>query len=122
MASATKTLFGKRLREARIRAGLAQDVLGVLIGLDEGCSSARISRYETGIHEPPFETANYIADALQLPVTYFYCQQDEVAKILLEMYSMTNEELEAILIFITASKNTKAKQINQHNLKLKIDA
>ena len=45
----SKTLFGQRLREARLRAGIAQDRLGVLIGLDEGSSSARMSRYEIGV-------------------------------------------------------------------------
>jgi len=50
----TPSLFGRRLREARLRAGIAQDKLGVMIGLDEGCSSARMSRYETGVHEPPW--------------------------------------------------------------------
>jgi transcriptional regulator with XRE-family HTH domain len=50
--SIPSTLFGRRLREARIRVGIPQDKLGVLIGMDEGCSSARISRYETGVHEP----------------------------------------------------------------------
>lgn len=99
MSFAAKSLFGKRLREARTRAGMAQDVLGVLIGLDEGCSSARISRYETGIHEPPFKTARLIADALKLPVTYFYCPQDEVAEILVATYKMTDDELKAVLEF-----------------------
>lgn len=48
----TQTTFGVRLREARTRVGIAQDRLGVLAGLDELSSSARISRYETGVHQP----------------------------------------------------------------------
>lgn len=41
--SASKsTLFGRRLREARLQFGIPQDKLGVMIGLDEGCSSARM--------------------------------------------------------------------------------
>lgn len=48
------SLFGRRLKEARFRADIPQDRLGVMIGLDEGSSSARMSRYETGIHELPF--------------------------------------------------------------------
>jgi transcriptional regulator with XRE-family HTH domain len=42
--------------------------LGVLIGMDESSSSARISRYETGIHEPPIATADKIANALKVPL------------------------------------------------------
>ena len=47
--------------------GLPQDKLGVMIGLDEGSSSARISRYETGVHEPAFNIACKLAQALQVP-------------------------------------------------------
>lgn len=46
-------LFGRRLREARQLADIPQDRLGVKIGLDEHTASARMSRYETGVHEPP---------------------------------------------------------------------
>ncbi len=35
--SDTKSLFGRRLKDARKVLGLAQDKLGVLIGLDESC-------------------------------------------------------------------------------------
>jgi transcriptional regulator with XRE-family HTH domain len=44
--NATSNVFGRRLREARESLGIAQDKLGVMIGLDEGCASARMSRYE----------------------------------------------------------------------------
>jgi transcriptional regulator with XRE-family HTH domain len=81
--------FGLRLRQARERAGLAQDKLGVLIGLDEGCSSARISRYETGVHEPPFETARKLAQVLGVSVTYFYCEDDWLADIVLKLTVLT---------------------------------
>ena len=65
--------------------GLPQDKLGVLIGLDEGCSSARISRYETGVHEPPFRIAIKIAQILEMPVTYLYCADDAIAQLLLDL-------------------------------------
>jgi transcriptional regulator with XRE-family HTH domain len=76
------SLFGRRLREAREREGLPQDRLGVLIGLDEGCSSARISRYENGIHEPPYEIAEKLAAALRVPTAYLYCREDDLADFL----------------------------------------
>lgn len=74
--------FGKRLREARLRVGIAQDRLGVEIGLDEGTASARISRYETGVHEPPFDIARKIASVLQIPIAYFYCDDDELSAVI----------------------------------------
>ncbi|MCL2657878.1 MAG: helix-turn-helix domain-containing protein [Betaproteobacteria bacterium] len=77
------TLFGRRLRAARQRACLPQDKLGVQIGLDEATASARISRYETGVHEPPFGLAVKIAKTLHVPTAYFYCEDDELAKVIL---------------------------------------
>ena len=68
---AASCCFGVRLRQARERLGLPQDKLGVMIGLDEGCSSARISRYETGVHEPAFDIARKLAQVLGVTVTYF---------------------------------------------------
>ena len=62
--------FGRRLREARLRADIPQDKLGVAIGLDEGTASARISRYETGTHAPPYDVAQEIAKVVRVPVAY----------------------------------------------------
>jgi len=62
--------------------GIPQDKLGVSIGIDESTSSARISRYETGTHEPPFATASNLARVLEVPVAYFYCEDDRLADFL----------------------------------------
>lgn len=86
-----KSLFGRRLREARLSAGLAQDKLGVMIGLDETTSSARISRYEAGIHSPPFEVAEQLAKKLKLPVCYFYCGDDRLAEVI-RLYHLAPEK------------------------------
>ena len=102
MAKHPQSLFGRRLRSARERAGLAQDRLGVLIGLDESCSSARISRYETGVHEPPFDTAKRLAAALNVPVTYFYCPQEQMAMLLIELHNSSREKIQAILQSVRA--------------------
>ena len=82
-SSSSKSLFGRRLREARLRADIAQEKLGILIGLDEGSSSARMSRYESGVHEPPFLWVEKMADALGVPAAYFYCNDDRLAEIIL---------------------------------------
>lgn len=74
--------FGRRMREARLLAGIPQDKLGVAIGLDEGTASARISRYETGVHAPPYDVADKLARILQVPVAYFYCEDDDLAGVI----------------------------------------
>lgn len=90
------SLFGRRLREARQRAGIPQDKLGVMIGLDESCSSARMSRYESGVHSPPFELAKQIAKKLKLPAAYFYCDDDRLAEIMRMYHAATEEGRSAI--------------------------
>ncbi|AXV78243.1 MULTISPECIES: helix-turn-helix domain-containing protein [Ralstonia solanacearum species complex] len=77
------TVFGRRLRDARRRVGIPQDVLGVDIGLDETTASARISRYESGVHEPQFAIAQKLAQVLRVPTAYLYCDNDELAEFLL---------------------------------------
>lgn len=72
--------------------GLPQDKLGVMIGLDEGSSSARISRYETGVHEPAFNIACKLALALKVDVAYFYCEDDWMANAVLRLQMLTKSQ------------------------------
>ena len=72
--------------------GLPQDKLGVMIGLDEGSSSARISRYETGVHEPAFNIACKLAQALQVDVAYFYCEDDWLANAVLKLHTLPQSQ------------------------------
>lgn len=97
-SSQSRTLFGRRLRDARLRAGIAQDKLGVMIGLDEGSSSARMSRYETGVHEPPFMIAEQLAKVLNISACYFYCDDDRLAEIILDYSKLPNEQKKACLL------------------------
>jgi len=85
----------------RTRIGIAQDKLGVLIGMDESCSSARISRYETGIHEPPFATAEKLALALRMPVAYFYCDDDRLADLLICYAAFDESQKDQLLAFVS---------------------
>ncbi|MFM0543708.1 helix-turn-helix transcriptional regulator [Paraburkholderia strydomiana] len=86
------SLFGRRLRGARRQADIPQDKLGVQIGLDEHTASARISRYETGVHEPPFEIAQKLAKALCVPTAYFYCEDDDLAELVLAWERLPRSE------------------------------
>ncbi|WER46604.1 helix-turn-helix transcriptional regulator [Cupriavidus sp. WKF15] len=90
------TVFGRRLRRARRLARIPQDKLGVAIGLDETTASARISRYETGVHEPSFEIARKLAAVLKVPTAYLYCDQDELAEFLLAWPHLTRTEKKEI--------------------------
>ncbi|MBY4727395.1 MULTISPECIES: helix-turn-helix domain-containing protein [Burkholderia] len=96
------TVFGRRLREARRQAGIPQDQLGVEIGLDEGTASARMSRYETGTHEPPFGIAVKLAQALRVPTAYFFCEDDDLAEFVLAWGRLSKSERKRVKPVILA--------------------
>ena len=96
----SSSLFGLRLREARLLAGIPQDKLGVAIGLDETTASARISRYETGVHAPPVETAARLAMVLNVPTPFFYCEDDELAEVIQAWYHLSNGERNRLLTLL----------------------
>ena len=70
------------MREARLRAGFSQEKLGVLAGIDEMSSSARMNQYERGKHVPDFSLVERIARVLNVPECYFYCSDDDMAAII----------------------------------------
>ena len=86
------SIVGRRMRERRETMGLAQEKVGVAIGLDESSARARISRYELGVHEAPVPTAKQIASALKVPLAYLYCEDDNTAKLLIELHKLNGKE------------------------------
>ena len=72
----------KRFKEARITAGISQKQLGIAAGIDEFSASPRINQYETGKHTPDFLTLRRVAEALNVPVAYFYAEDDALAQII----------------------------------------
>ncbi len=75
------SLFAKRLKEARIAAGLSQERLGVLAGIEEASASARMNQYERGKHQPDFLMVERISKVLNFPESYFYTKDDTLADI-----------------------------------------
>jgi len=85
-----------------MRAGMPQDKLGVAVGLDEGTASARISRYETGVHEPTVGFSNRIADVLGVPAPYFYCENEDLAAVILRWGELSGKDKQRARDFILA--------------------
>lgn len=79
-----RTIFCLRLKEARLRKGLSQKELGKLAGIDEFVASTRINRYENGIHEVDLETAGKLAEVLEIPLAYFYADDEVLATSILQ--------------------------------------
>jgi transcriptional regulator with XRE-family HTH domain len=76
------TIYGRRLREARKSYGFSQTDLGIAIGLDESGGGSLISRYETGAHQSKLGMQKRFARVLELPLTYFYTEDDETARLI----------------------------------------
>lgn len=77
---------GRRLYEARRRLGMSQKSLGILAGIDEFSASPRINQYERGKHVPDFATARRLAQAVGVPVTYLYAEEDDLAELIVEYH------------------------------------
>ncbi|VVO51867.1 hypothetical protein PS900_00337 [Pseudomonas fluorescens] len=82
------SVLAKRLKEARIRADLSQERLGLEAGLDAMSASARMNRYEKGNRVPSLELVERIAKVLKVPAAYFYAEDDETAELLIAFHRL----------------------------------
>jgi transcriptional regulator with XRE-family HTH domain len=96
------SVFGKRMKEARTAAGLSQEMLGVLAGIDEMSSSARMNQYERGKHQPDFSMVERIAAVLNVPESYLYCKDEELAAILVDVHRLAPTEKAQVILEIRA--------------------
>ncbi len=90
-------VISKRLREARLAAGLSQKQLGIKAGIDEFSASPRINQYERGKHVPDFSTAERLAAVLKVPTPYLFARDDDLAKIILAFGEMDNHQKSAAI-------------------------
>lgn len=79
-------MIPKRLKEARLRAKLTQERLGVLAGIKEATAYSRLSHYENGTHKPTFDLVCEFARVLNVPECYFYTVNDDFAEAVLDLY------------------------------------
>src|SRR5260370_836901 len=89
--------FRARLKQARTRVGISQRELGIQAGLDPFVASARINRYERGAHEPDLAMIGRVAEALDVPVAYFFAADELIAQMLLAAHELPVEQREALL-------------------------
>lgn len=98
---AKKKSLAQRMKAARLAAGLSQRKLGIAAGIDAFASSARINRYEQGIHEPDHQTMSHLAKALDVPVAYFYCAHDDLAELVLGYSKLCDDDQQKIFLLMT---------------------
>ena len=93
--------FAKRLKEARQQAGLSQEKLGVLAGIDEMSASARMNQYERGKHMPDISMVERLAAVLKIPVAYFYVEEDDIANLLINLYQLKQGDRKKITLYVS---------------------
>jgi transcriptional regulator with XRE-family HTH domain len=86
-------VWSRRLKAARLAAGLSQKELGVLAELDEFVASTRINRYELGVHKADYQISVKLAGVLGIPVAYLYCDDDVLAEALLLLGRLSSSKL-----------------------------
>lgn len=74
-------MISERLKLARLHVGLSQEKLGKLAGIDPTSASARMNQYERGKHAPDYRLMCKVAEILNMPVSWFYTQDDELARL-----------------------------------------
>lgn len=90
-------IVAARLKEARLRAGISQKELGIQAGIDEFSASARVNQYERGKHMPDLQTLTRLAAIVKAPVPYFYCQDGELAELILRFSSLSKAQKKRVL-------------------------
>lgn len=90
-------LWGRRLREVRTESGFSQKALGIAAGLDQFVASARINRYELGVHKADFLIAQRLAEVLNVPAAFFYTEDDQLAGLMLAYHRAGARKRTAIL-------------------------
>lgn len=99
---AAKRVWQKRLKEARLAAGLSQRQLGIDAGLDEFVASTRINRYELGVHASDYLMSVRLALVLGVPVAFLYCDNDEQAKMLVAFHRGSTQARRRALLALSA--------------------
>ena len=87
-----KSPIADRLRQARSLKGVSQKGLGILAGFDQFSASPRINQYENDKHVPDYKTAKRLADSLDIPVTYLYAEDDDLAELILLLAKSTKRQ------------------------------
>ena len=110
-------IFCRRLKEARLAVGLSQKKLGMAIGLDEFVASTRVNRYELGIHRVDLPMAQKFAEILEVPLPYFYCENDDLAELVRRYMLLNTKGKEQILECLATAEldslnKAKRKKVN----------
>jgi len=86
----------KRLLQARTVLGISQRELGIQIGMEPSSASSRMNHYEKGRHTPDYQTLKRLANELNVPVTFFFCESDIIADLLCLVNKLSEADMELL--------------------------
>ncbi|GLQ70988.1 helix-turn-helix domain-containing protein [Vibrio penaeicida] len=82
----------ERLKAARKKAQITQKDLGVKIGMEPSSASGRMNHYEKGRHVPDIGTLERMAEALDVPLNYFFCRNELSAELACLVDKLSDED------------------------------
>ena len=87
--------------------GISQRELGVRIGIEPGAASSRMNHYEKGRHMPDFATLKRIAEELNVPVAYLFCESDDMAELVKAFEKLTAEDKQKMLDLVSQANGSR---------------
>ncbi len=90
-------MLAHRLKQARLKANLSQEKLGKLAGIDPMSASARMNQYERGKHAPDYQLMCKVSEILTMPVSWFYTQDEDAAKLQEIFFHLSTDNRKSIL-------------------------
>ena len=60
--------------------------------MDESTASARMNQYERGRHTPELKALKLIADELNVPLSYFFCEDELSAELVTNLNKLPEDE------------------------------
>lgn len=67
------------------------------MGMDENSASARMNQYEKGKHAPDYDTMKRMAEELEVPVAYFFCETELEASLLKAISKLSDDGKQSLL-------------------------
>lgn len=86
-----------RIKTARQLAKISQKKLGIRIGMDINSASSRMNHYEKGRHTPDIKTLKRMAEELNVPLAYFFCESDVIAELNCLLHQLPEKSQKEIL-------------------------
>jgi hypothetical protein len=94
-------ITAKRLKQAQKRAGISSQLkFGLAAGLIETGLSPRMNQYFTGKHQPDLQIIELLAAVVKTPACYFYCEDNQLADLILKFGSLDEAQRKQLLAFV----------------------